>query len=66
MIRLLAILFLLSMASGAEMSLYVAGNATGAGMHNSSLEADGANVTGNGSEVNVIWEDDLYGFRPSM
>jgi len=58
--RLLIIFLLLSLAAGSDMSLYVAGNATGIGSHNMSIDAPGANVSGNSSSWLITWEDILY------
>ncbi len=61
MVRLLILLLLLSLASGSDMSLYVAGNFTGMGYNESSIIAPGANMTGNDSTWIVEWSTDLYG-----
>ncbi|MCK9570423.1 hypothetical protein M0R72_15860 [Candidatus Pacearchaeota archaeon] len=60
MVRLLILFLLLSLAAGSDMSLYVAGNATGIGSHNMSIDAPGANVTGNNTTWVIIWEDSQW------
>ena len=57
--KALLILFLL-VCSASCMELYVAGNATGIGSHNLSIDAPAANVTGNNSSWLVLWEDSLW------
>jgi hypothetical protein len=61
MVRLLILFLLLSLATGSDISLYVAGNATGTGYTESSILAPGANMTGNDSTWIVEWSTDLYG-----
>jgi hypothetical protein len=55
--NLLILFLLLSLAAGGDMSLYVAGNATGIGSHNLSIDAPNANITGNNSSWLITWED---------
>jgi len=59
--KLLIIFLLLSLASGSDMSLYVAGNFTGIGYNESSILAPGANISGNNSTWCIEWSTDLYG-----
>lgn len=55
--KLLILFLLLSLASGSDMSLYVAGNFSGEGYNESYLEVPGANVTGNNSSWLIAWEN---------
>lgn len=52
---MLILFLLLSLAAGSDMQLYVSGNATGIGSHNMSIDAPGANVSGNNSSWLITW-----------
>jgi hypothetical protein len=58
--RLLAIILLLLIGLSTGMDMYVAGNATGIGYHNLSIDAPGANISGNNSTWLITWSDDLW------
>jgi hypothetical protein len=69
LVRLLIIFLLLLIGLSTGMDMYVAGNATGIGYHNLSIDAPGANISGNNSTWVIEWRTDLWdnlSTRPSI